>query len=624
MTCTNIFNQNKGSNSQHSHFDDRQTDKQDNGTSNFFEDSSDDDHIDLPDITDGNNDLDLEKLNEEFGMTGWAEKKKKGRGVRDIGGHRRSRPKASGTPTKAGRARGEKVSRQRHENVDSSSNAKATSTAGGKCQEDQEEETLPVLQRGDTVDAKVEGWIRYYSGEVENLNRDGSIDVRFHDGDLEKHIPRVHVKLIRRRKRTTNRKTERQRDKGRVDSGNRTSRDVVENEDETIIDENKLVQRSAATRSNSNSTDMTEPSSPRQKEGKRLPSKKANSKITRGNSSSQDSELPKGSSTEPKGVKREAMTPYDDSLVPSRRTDLAKFLILPAYKGWNKRIRCYIKRHKNSFNMFNPYYTFHLERRKKKKGEVDRQLMVAQELMGTSSCNFLISLDREDMGKYNKNKRGKFYLGKLQAKKGTDEFVLYDSGLNPEDLIEYAKCTSMKIDDSNARREMASIIYDRSKSAAKSRRMEVALPAVIKDDGRTVTEAQYRPFTDEDSMYTKFKKIRQNETQNVELNERLLCLHNRVCSIGRGARLRDYEGRATETSVKNFQLCVSHPGRSDKHEEFMASKLGRAEKDEPERVILQLGRTADVFNVDFTYPMSFFAAFAICLTRFVTKYKDDF
>ena len=201
------------------------------------------------------------------------------------------------------------------------------------------------------------------------------------------------------------------------------------------------------------------------------------------------------------------MTPYDDSLVPSRRTDLAKFLILPAYKGWNKKIRCYIKRHKNSFNMFNPYYTFHLERRKKKKGEVDRQLMVAQELMGTSSCNFLISLDREDMGKYNKNKRGKFYLGKLQAKKGTDEFVLYDSGLNPEDLIEYAKCTSMKIDDSNARREMASIIYDRSKSAAKSRRMEVALPAVIKDDGRTVTEAQYRPFTDEDSMYTKFKKF---------------------------------------------------------------------------------------------------------------------
>ena len=153
---------------------------------------------------------------------------------------------------------------------------------------------------------------------------------------------------------------------------------------------------------------------------------------------------------EPKGVKREPMTPYDDSLVPTRRTDSQIF----NKQGivWNKKIRCYIKRHKNSFNMFNPYYTFHLERRNKKKGEVDRQLMVAQELMGTSSCNFLISLDREDMGKYNKNKRGKFYLGKLQAKKGTDEFVLYDSGLNPEDLIEYAKCTSMKIDDSNARR----------------------------------------------------------------------------------------------------------------------------------------------------------------------------
>ena len=65
----------------------------------------------------------------------------------------------------------------------------------GNANEDQEEETLPMLQRGDTVDAKVEGWIRYYSGEVENVNRDGSIDVRFHDGDLEEHIPRKHVKL---------------------------------------------------------------------------------------------------------------------------------------------------------------------------------------------------------------------------------------------------------------------------------------------------------------------------------------------------------------------------------------------------------------------------------------------
>ena len=46
-----------------------------------------------------------------------------------------------------------------------------------------------MLQRGDTVDAKVEGWIRYYSGEVENVNRDGSIDVRFHDGDLEETYP---------------------------------------------------------------------------------------------------------------------------------------------------------------------------------------------------------------------------------------------------------------------------------------------------------------------------------------------------------------------------------------------------------------------------------------------------
>ena len=50
--------------------------------------------------------------------------------------------------------------------------------------------------------------------------------------------------------------------------------------------------------------------------------------------------------------------------------------------------------------------------------------------------------------------------------------------------------------------------------------MEVALPAVIKDDGRTVTEAQYALHGRRQYVH-KIQKIRQNETQNVELNQRL-------------------------------------------------------------------------------------------------------
>ena len=69
--------------------------------------------------------------------------------------------------------------------------------------------------------------------------------------------------------------------------------------------------------------------------------------------------------------------------------------------------------------------------------------MVAQKILQSSSCNFLISLDRDDMGK-SYNNRSKFYLGKLQAKKGTDEFVLYDRGMNPSDLVDLVKSTTFE------------------------------------------------------------------------------------------------------------------------------------------------------------------------------------
>ena len=60
------------------------------------------------------------------------------------------------------------------------------------------------------------------------------------------------------------------------------------------------------------------------------------------------------------------------------------------------------------------------------------------------------------------------------------------------------------------------------------------------------------------------------------------------------------------------------------HQTFDESAMGAREKVHPERVCLQLGRCADRFNVDFTYPMSFFAAFAISLSRFATKASDAF
>ena len=158
----------------------------------------------------------------------------------------------------------------------------------------------------------------------------------------------------------------------------------------------------------------------------------------------------------------------------------------------------------------------------------------------------------------------------MQAKKGTDEFVLYDRGMNPTDLVDLVKSTKWEMKESAARREMATVVYNRKKDVAKSRRMEVSLPAVVRDDGKTVTEAQFRPFTDEDSMYKLFSEVREEGKQNVKATERILCLQNRMFSAGKTSILSDFKGRANETSVKNFQLCVFIASKTpSKHSESL-------------------------------------------------------
>lgn len=68
----------------------------------------------------------------------------------------------------------------------------------------------------------------------------------------------------------------------------------------------------------------------------------------------------------------------------------------------------------------------------------------------------------------------------------------------------------------------------------------------------------------------------------------------------------NFHGRVTLASVKNFQLVVS-------------PENGQAGP-EHEKVILQFGKVGkDVYTMDYSYPLSAFQAFAICLSSFDTK-----
>ena len=567
--------------------------------STFFSDDDDDDTPAIPDLEHWDHD----DLKQEFGLDSWADKKEENRR------HRITTKKKRSSPEKKFTGRGKIVMRQEVSDKDRMRRDKGDGLAGrgdnmggeeranpSDCPPQIQDQQSPV-EVGDTVEAKAAGWLRFYGGVVTRRARDGTFEVRFHDGELKDGIPLRDITLI--------------------SSGCKNSRNLPA---ETRRSSSQRTERASPKSPKLHETNINGVETLRFQDGEDLKVKTDVDEGKRGEDAENASPTPKGSATEPKGMKRDEMTPYNVNLVPSRRSDLMKFLILPPYQGVNKNIRCYILRDTSGMFRFNPLYTFHIEKNNKKDS---RQLMVAQKLMGCSSLNYLISIDREDMGK-SYNSRSKWYMGKLQAKKGADEFILYDRGMNPHDLVDLVKSTQWEMKESAARREMAAVVYNRKKDTVKSRRMEVSLPAVVRDDGKTVTEAQFRPFTDDDSMYKLFGEVRAEGTQNVKATERILCLQNRTFSAGKTSILSDFKGRANETSVKNFQLCVSHPAEASQRKTFMDSKLGQSERDDPERVLLQLGRDSERFNVDFTYPMSFFAAFGICLTRFATKANEDF
>ncbi|PKA64813.1 Tubby-like F-box protein 6 [Apostasia shenzhenica] len=68
----------------------------------------------------------------------------------------------------------------------------------------------------------------------------------------------------------------------------------------------------------------------------------------------------------------------------------------------------------------------------------------------------------------------------------------------------------------------------------------------------------------------------------------------------------NFRGRVTVASVKNFQL--------------VASEENRPGGQDHDKVILQFGKVGkDLFTMDYSYPISGFQAFAICLSSFDTK-----
>ena len=161
------------------------------------------------------------------------------------------------------------------------------------------------------------------------------------------------------------------------------------------------------------------------------------------------------------------------------------------------------------------------------------------------------------------------------------KYVAFDNGEHPK---ERAKGV--------ARQEKAFINYTLYSDAP--RKMTVVVPK-IGDDG-TVPVFQQSPHK-QDLLEAKYMEA---DDTNVEFSENKQPKWDRK----RKCFVLDFKKRATEASVKNFLLVTKE---DPEHDSVLFGKCGR-----------------DQFNVDVQYPMSFFQAFAICLSAIYSKSAPTF
>ncbi|KAF4078980.1 hypothetical protein AMELA_G00187970 [Ameiurus melas] len=248
--------------------------------------------------------------------------------------------------------------------------------------------------------------------------------------------------------------------------------------------------------------------------------------------------------------------------------DLEEFVVQPAEQGIT--VKCKVTRDKRGMDRgLYPTYYLHLDNEKKVF------LLAGRKRKKSTTSNYLISIDPTDLSRGGEN-----YIGKLRSNLMGTKFTVFDNALHPDRALP---------DMSNARQELAAIIYETNVLGMKGpRRMTVIIPGMDKDGERV----PFRPRSENDGLLIRH--------QNRKM-ENLIELRNKtpVWNEETSSHVLNFNGRVTQASVKNFQIVHS--------------------KDQ-DYIVMQFGRVADdAFTLDYNYPLCAVQAFAIALSSFDGK-----
>ncbi|XP_026856443.2 tubby-related protein 1-like isoform X1 [Electrophorus electricus] len=294
-------------------------------------------------------------------------------------------------------------------------------------------------------------------------------------------------------------------------------------------------------------------------------SKKCKSSAKAEGSDEPDSEAAQ-KKTKGKGKKRKK-----EERVPSpviEFDDLEGFVLQPAQQGVT--VKCKVTRDKRGVDRgLYPTYYLHLDNEKKVF------LLAGRKRKKSTTSNYLISVDPTDLSRGGEN-----YVGKVRSNLMGTKFTVFNNALHPNRALP---------DMSNARQELAAIIYETNVLGMKGpRRMTVIIPGMNKDGERV----PIRPRSDNDGLLIR--------CQNRNM-ENLIELRNKtpVWNEETSSHVLNFNGRVTQASVKNFQII------HNKDQDY---------------IVMQFGRVADdAFTLDYSYPLCAVQAFAIALSSFDGK-----
>ncbi|XP_036131634.1 tubby-related protein 2 [Molossus molossus] len=259
---------------------------------------------------------------------------------------------------------------------------------------------------------------------------------------------------------------------------------------------------------------------------------------------------------------------------PQLGEDMEAYVLRPAVRGCT--VQCCISRDKRGVDksMF-PFYYLYLE-------AIDGHgrkhfLLAGRKRKRSTTSNYLISLDPTDLSRDGDN-----FVGKVRSNVLGTKFTIFDNGVNPEK--KYLIPETARI-----REELGVVYYETNVLGFRGpRKMTVIIPGIDAQNRRI----SIQPQNEQESVMS---SLRQGTNQG------LVLLKNKAPSWSSetGAYVLNFHGRVTQASVKNFQIV--HP-------------------EDPDHFVLQFGRVAaDLFTMDFCFPLCPLQAFAICLSSFDGK-----